>query len=309
MIALWTASPRATHSLHPRAYRIAAQGLLSDARLAELAAFEVPYRGGLSSSSHFREASSSSGALLYRGPGWIGNRWRDVECRSVANGTQLDVSEVGSFLVSEDGSTLARIGDNQNGDAQSVVETLLGPVLILALALQGTWCLHASAVVFGGRAIAFLGESGSGKSTLAWFLGMEGGPAWRTLADDILPVAPGRGGLDAMPAFPQLKCPPEAQPSRGLPERVPLAAIYSLGDPASAPDRVDIRPLSARSATLGLVRHTVAAQLFGQDLLAQHLDFAADAAAHVPMRHLTYPREVRALPAVRDALAADLGTV
>ena len=60
---------------------------------------------------------------------------------------------------------------------------------------------------------------------------------------------------------------------------------------------------------LALVSHTVAARLFGKDLLAQHLAFCAQAAAQMPVRRLAYPRRFDTLPRVRDALAADLETL
>jgi hypothetical protein len=183
---------------------------------------------------------------------------------------------------------------------------LLGPALILSLALRDAWCLHASAVAIGGQAVAFLGESGNGKSTLAAFLASETDLGWQRLADDILPVELTANGFDALPHFPQLKLSPEDQPAGGIPERMPVRAIYVLDGPALERDEIEIRPLGTQEATLAFVRHTIAARLFDKKLLARHLSFCADAAACVLVRRLGYLHDYDCLPAVRDAIAADL---
>jgi hypothetical protein len=59
---------------------------------------------------------------------------------------------------------------------------LLGPVLGFALRLRGVLCLHASAVVVDGRAVALMGPAGSGKSTTAGAFGAAG---FGVLADDL----------------------------------------------------------------------------------------------------------------------------
>ena len=57
--------------------------------------------------------------------------------------------------------------------------------LPLWLELQGIPVLHASAVAFGNRAVAFVGPSGSGKSTLCMALNDR---SWEFVADDGLPL-------------------------------------------------------------------------------------------------------------------------
>jgi hypothetical protein len=288
-------------------YRLAERPLISDTLLAELVGFRL--------AGPVTDLASPSGELLlrpenaqpvYRGLGWIDNRWLPVECRRTPEGYWLCVAGAGLFWVAPEGSCLAQVAPGPDADPATVVQTALGPVLILALALHGTWCLHASAVAFRGRAIAFLGESGNGKSTLAAFLGEVGGAEWRPLADDILPVAARSYGVDALPYFPQLKLPPDDQPSTGAPERLPLAAAYRLVEPDAALAAVEVSPLSGSEAALALVRHTVASRLFDPDLLARHLGFCACAATQLPVQDLAYPREWAALPRVRDALRADL---
>jgi hypothetical protein len=293
-----------------RPYRIAARHLAWDPSVPALVAFRtqgdaVPRRwppaGYIS-----RPAGS---ILVYQGPGWIGDHWRDVACWSNPAGCWLSVADSGEFYVAADGSTIAEVETAPGANTSLVVETVLGPALILALALQGVWCLHAGAIAAGGKAVVFLGESGSGKSTLAAFLGLEGGRPWKGLCDDVLPVERTAHALEALPHFPQLKLQPEKQPSVGMPERMPVRAVYQLETPDSEHDTVDIRPLGGQEAALTLVRHTLAARLFDKRLLAQHLSFCAEAAARVPVRRLSYPRRHEVLPLVREAILDDLQRV
>ena len=209
------------------------------------------------------------------------------------------------LLVRADGGRVLRRGGG--GEPSSLlVETALGPALVLALALQETWCLHAGAAVFAGRAIALAGDSGAGKSTLAAALGRRGGP-WRRAADDLLPVAFAGGRPFALPRIPQARLSPDAQPGACLPERLPLAAIYLLA-PAPPDAPTTVMPVPPRRAALALVRHTFASCLFDAERRARHLTFCAELAAGVPVRTLVVPRRLDSLAAVGDAIEADLAT-
>lgn len=70
--------------------------------------------------------------------------------------------------------------------------------LVLPLALQalGQEVLHASAVAFETRAVAFCAESGIGKSTVAYSLARRGHPP---CADDAVAIEPGRRGPELIP--------------------------------------------------------------------------------------------------------------
>jgi len=187
-----------------------------------------------------------------------------------------------------------------------IEEALVGTALILALALRGVWCLHASAVAVDGQAVALLGESGYGKSTLAAYLASDPDLPWRRAGDDVLPVAMTQAGLVALPHFPQLKLAPDAQPAAGLPQSLPLQAVYVLAGPAQGSGGVAVEPLGTAEASLALVRHTVAARLFDRELLAQHLGFCAGASASLPLHRMFYPHRWDVLPQVREAIARDL---
>jgi hypothetical protein len=89
----------------------------------------------------------------------------------------------------------------------SVDETLLrvyltGIVTGLLLYQLGFLVLHASSVVVGGSAIAFIGPEKAGKSSLAAALYMRGYPV---LADDNTALRLDAGSVQVYPGFPQLK--------------------------------------------------------------------------------------------------------
>ncbi len=79
---------------------------------------------------------------------------------------------------------------------------LLGPVIGFALRLRGVLCLHASAVVVDGRAVALLGPSQAGKSTTAAAFGAAGFPV---LADDLVALRDVEGVPMAYPGAGKLR--------------------------------------------------------------------------------------------------------
>ena len=84
---------------------------------------------------------------------------------------------------------------------------LVGAGFALLLRLRGAACVHASAVSIGDRAVALVGPSGSGKSTIAAALVHRGATL---IAEDVLPLATGEGGIVAIPAYAGIRLWPEA---------------------------------------------------------------------------------------------------
>ncbi len=219
--------------------------------------------------------------------GWIGQTERNLEFGVDAFGQiSLRVSGAATISLSSDGAQLFTSTERESLPLLER-EIILGPALVLALALNKKWSLHASAAIYNERKIAFLGESGQGKSTLAAWLGQHG---WQHLADDILPVRASENGIDALPHFPQLKLPADAQPGLNFPESLPLDALCLLqkADAAAAPD---LRLLPPKEAVRIILSHTAGTRLFTPELLAQHLHFAAHAAESLPVYALTYPHD------------------
>jgi hypothetical protein len=121
------------------------------------------------------------------------------------------------FLIDRAGRTLSLLAAPPEYTRDDLAAYALGPVLTLALHLQGAVLLHASAVVMKGKAVVFSGASGSGKSTTAAMLHRLG---YTVLSDDITEI----DGTSALPAIPTIRLWPEA-----------LEALY--GSAAAFPDR------------------------------------------------------------------------
>lgn len=215
-----------------------------------------------------------------------------------------------------------------------VEHLLLGPILAFWLEQQERLVLHASAAVVEGRVVAFLAPNTGGKSSLLAALMQAGYPM---LSDDVLPIREQGGVVMGEAAYPQMRLWPDqvarlAQGVRGVHPvlsglrkcRVPveeggmgrfsagswpLAGLYLLKrrPPARAQRSVDITPLAPWEALRELLRHSFLAQLVGRaGLQPARLPLLAQVARRVPMCRIAYPDDVNALPAVREALLADL---
>ena len=147
------------------------------------------------------------------------------------------------FLIGHSGRELSLIAAPAAYTRDDLAAYALGPVLTVALHLQGAVLLHASAAVIAGKAVLFAGGSGSGKSTTAAMLHRLG---YAILSDDMTEIA----GTRALPAVPTLRLWPEA-----------LEALY--GSAAAFPDRApswDKKIVSIDATATGA--HEIAAILF-----------------------------------------------
>jgi len=300
-IRLRTSGPSPVESA---VYRVAGATLVVDVPMVDLAPFAS---GTLDSATAPRPTATSSDPdkTVYRGPGLVGGELRTVTCRRRGNAFEIDLPDIAQIAVATDGSAATILDTDLALDSELLAEAVLGPGLILALALNGTFCLHASAVITpGGDAIAILGEYGRGKSTLARFLDVSPDTELQRVGDDILPVRLSEDGLVALPHFPQLKLPGEAQYPPSSQEQLPLRDLYVLGpflEPEAAPE---VAPLNPRDATLALLRHSVAARLFDGDLKAAHLEWCAGVTRHTTARRLALPCSVARLDEAAQAVGA-----
>ena len=283
-------------------YRLAGGLLVADQALAPLQPFALTARvAGVPPPP--RLAPGAVETPVYAGPGWVGGRMAEVTCARAGRLFVVRVAGVPALLVGRGGCCVS-------GDAEApppspaLVEALLGPGLILALACRDVFALHASAVALDGRAVLLLGDSGAGKSTIARYLATAGG--FTPLADDIVPVAAAPRGLDALPHYPQLKQPPERQYGIDRPARVTVAAAFDLCGVDGAPAPAAVEPLAAREAAVLLAAHSVAARLFDAPLLERHLDLCTGSALALPIRRLRFARRLETLPAIAAAIRADL---
>ena len=186
---------------------------------------------------------------------------------------------------------------------------LLGPVLGLLLRLRGITCLHASAIAFKNRCVAFVGSEGAGKSTTAAAFAKQG---CAVLSDDIVALAEQEGTFHVMPAYPHLCLWPDSvKMLYGAPDALPqlspewdkrrlalggegtrfedrplpLGAIYILGDrrPEPAPCVENIGP---QDALVSLVAETYANKILDRDLRAREFVVLGRLAMTVPIRRI-----------------------
>jgi hypothetical protein len=258
-------------------------------------------------------------------------KWTDTVL--LADG-QVYLRWTGRFecLVSSDGSSIAgRSIDRRGGDA--FLSHLLARALSFALLRQGFDPLHATVVAIGQSAVAFLGDPGAGKSSLAAWLIRSGD---RLLTDDLLVLSRHEADYIAHIGPPCIKLFPEiarqvlgarvrgTPMGKGIPKLViplapnqiaaaamPLKAMYALAPPSRGRGRtrIGIRSMSKQRACLTLISNPFNAAITDRARLARQLALASDLAAAVPVRHIAYPRAIGALPAVRDALVADLAAL
>ncbi len=213
-----------------------------------------------------------------------------------------------------------------------ILTCLFGPIIGFVLHLRGTPCLHASAVVIDGRAVAFLGHSGAGKSTTAAAFVRRG---FAALTDDVLAldfksdgeyhVLPGHnvvrlapdavralyGTEDALPhggdTTDKRHLELTADGTRFPAGPVPLGAIYVLHERRPDLDRpAAIDDLKGHEALMALVSRTYMNYVLDAELRTRALDVFARLAARVPVRQLTVRDDATDLGAVTEAILADV---
>ena len=266
--------------------------------LPELKHFET--ETFVSSSLHENEYPTTSASLISRTQGWVANAQRIVEVYDTESGFLLKVEDCGEYFIAPHGETVGWSGWQPDRDLRKIDrEIILGPVIVLALALRNIWSLHASAVMYNGNVVVFLGESGQGKSTLTTYLAQNAG--WQLVADDILPVKIDENGVSVLPHFPQLKLPINAQPGVGLPESLPLKYICVLthAEPSQMPE---LQTLSTAQTVQSLLGHIAGTRMFNAELLTKHLKFSTQAGKQIPAYRLIHPHRRDTLPLIREFL-------
>ncbi len=166
---------------------------------------------------------------------------------------RLTYAEGIRFHVREDGSEVWCDWDAPLTEADALT-FLLGPVLGLVLRRRGVLAVHASAIVRGGVAWAFVGPGGAGKSTMAAAFAQAG---LSVLTEDVLALTPGSDRWMAWPAYDHLRL-------WGDSPAIPVGGAQAL--PALSPTW-DKRALALESA--GLARASVAVPLAGWFLLQE----------------------------------------
>jgi hypothetical protein len=88
---------------------------------------------------------------------------------------------------------------------------------------------------------------------------------------------------------------------------VPLRSIYVLTPPGRRlrSKKVTIRRLSQRGAFLSLLRNTFNTKVTEPERLKHQFTFFTRIVSKVPMKALSYPRSLKSLPLVREAILND----
>jgi hypothetical protein len=187
---------------------------------------------------------------------------------------------------------------------------LLGPVLGLLLRLRGVTCLHASAVAFEDRAIAFVGDEGAGKSTTAAAFARRGHPV---ISDDVVALVENEGAFQVLPAYPYLSLWPDSVnllygPDKTLPafsanwdkrvlslaqdrlrfeeKSLPLGAIFLLGERSRESTAPFLETPTAQESLVALVANSYATGMLDKDMRAEEFTLFGRMLARVPVRRI-----------------------
>jgi hypothetical protein len=203
---------------------------------------------------------------------------------------------------------------------------LLGPVLGWVLRRRGVTCLHASAVVVGGYAAAFVGCAGAGKSTTAAALARRG---HAVITDDIVALVEKNAAFVAAPAYPYLclrtdavkllygseEALPAFSPSwdkrrlqladnrLGFEERaLPLGPVFLLGERSAEPEAPFIEEVPPKDALLALVVNSYAKNLLDREMRKSEFETLGRLVNHVPVWRLRSHRDSSRIEALCDLI-------
>jgi hypothetical protein len=210
---------------------------------------------------------------------------------------------------------------------------LLGPVLGFVLLLRGLVCLHASAIVVEGAAIALVGPAGAGKSTTAAAFSARG---FSVLAEDVVTLDDCAEQFLVRPAYPCIRLWPASAASlygsdSALPPLTPnwdkcyldltqqsgqfestprpLAAIYLLAERSDNPEAPFVRPLDQAAGLIELIANTYGTKLLDKHMRARQFELLSRVLAHVPLRRVTPHADAGRIPALCDLLLTDFGNL
>ncbi len=195
--------------------------------------------------------------LVYKQQIGIGERIYNLEVKSNINGYHLKA----------DGGHYQILNHSINAPVKTDATILLGPALILNLAMNNVFCFHASASVINGKVFIFLASSGTGKSTIARFFN-EFSNSYR-IADDIVAVKIINNQLTILPNFPQLKLNDKQQYSG---ERIKQKTHFLFINKDNEA-KISLTQINHLESMKKLIAHTVATRLFNPLHLEKHLSF------------------------------------
>jgi hypothetical protein len=193
------------------------------------------------------------------------------------------------------------------GDPDMIPVFVEGSLLAHVLAAEGLLAIHASAVEWGGAALALVGPSGMGKSTLAALLCSAGA---RLVADDALRVDVAGGIATCFPGSRRLRLRTAAaplgramegaaltetadgrtavRPARLVDAPLPLRAAL-LPEPSREVTRLEVQRLGAVEAVQELLSYPRLTRWESAEQIGTLFRLTADVAAAVPVYRATVP--------------------
>ena len=291
--------------------------------------FEIEVRNSNGPLDSSIEGLSNQGPLTQGKVGFERNPSTAFDVASLPDGSSyVRMPGVGEISVSADGRLLA-CRPYAESTSESFNVYLVTQALSFALVKCGLEPLHATAVAIDGKAALFLGDCGLGKSTLAAAFLQAG---YRLLTDDLLVLHRPQAALLAYPGSPRIKLFPRmarellGQAVAGVPMNpythkmiVPLkerqvctdalavGAVYALA-PASEvrSAEVSLSAVSRREAFLTLLASTFNRTILDSTRLRRQFEATQALANTLPVKKLSYPRSIDALPAVLELVVSDL---
>jgi hypothetical protein len=217
----------------------------------------------------------------------------------------------------------------ENSTLEDACTYLVGPVLAFVLRLRGVTCLHASAVVVDGRAIALFGLAGAGKSTTAAAFALRG---FSILSDDVAVLTDLGGRFLVQPGYPRINLWPDSVHNlfgsedalpritptwdkrylaldqngrRFQSSPLPLGAIYILGEREAELTAPVIEEVVGSEALMTLVSNTYVNYLLDRDMRAREFDVLSRLMAIVPVRRVRPTADTSKVFALCESIAAD----
>jgi hypothetical protein len=283
---------------------------------ASRSAVDVEIRSG---SPSFLEAAASEAIPQLRDVGWFRHGF-------LADGSvYLCWRDLFEFVISSDGRTI-RGRPLQAATLEAFQVYLLGQALSFSLLRLGFEPLHVTAVEFDEGAVAFTGEPGLGKSSLAAACLAAGA---RLVTDDVAVIVLGTDpplvhpGPRRIKLFPKVadrlvpELSPEAQlndltpklilsvpEARAVQSPTPLSLLYDLRRTSAR--QVTSRALTPRAAFLATMRSAFNLMVTDTERQKIQVRFAADLVERLPIRSLTYRRDIRTVGRVVERVRADI---
>ena len=204
----------------------------------------------------------------------------------------------------------------------------VGPVLGFSLRLRGVLCLHASAVVIDGLAVALAGGSSAGTSTTAAAFALAG---YEVMSDDLVAVRGTESQPSVAPAYPYLKLWASSERllfggTRTLPWLTPtwdkralalddhgyrfaessraLGAIVTLSQRAADNARPRVVRSSPTDALLALVPETYAGYLLDTPMRRREFEQIGELLGRVPTFNAEPSDDPSRLPALVASIVA-----